>query len=275
MIKQMQNLGLAVRWNDTPGSIARIARLGGVPVHACPKHLRPGRGLVAVVQRKGSIARLFECISIDGPRLVTLADGSIRKGYVLKARKNTLHSPGLGEPDRLSYRWHAVGQFGYFDIQKWRAVFVTDRPRDGEYLPEEDTDGLPPYHSPPRAPYNCGIPGRPRGAPESKLVDDYVRWIGEPERFEHHYLQSARLYTDLFDRSRWRLIEAKATTDRVVLRTAVGQLLDYRRFYLRHPAIAILLPQNPGKAGLAYLGACNVAAIWRTPAGRFSDSNRR
>jgi hypothetical protein len=98
-------------------------------------------------------------------------------------------------------------------------------------------------------------------------------WLGQPERFGHHYLRCQHLHTDLFDRSFWRLIETKASTTRVVLRTAVGQLFDYRRCYKRHPTLVILLPERPGDSDLEYLEFSRVTAIWRTPAGRFSDSS--
>jgi hypothetical protein len=123
-------------------------------------------------------------------------------------------------------------------------------------------------------PFQGGIPGCERGAPEAALVNAYVAWIGVPERFGHQYLPKEKLHTDLFDRSCWRLIEAKVRTDRVALRTAVGQLLDYQRCYpARHPSLGLLLPERPLKSGLDYLRACNMTAIWKTPSGRFSDSS--
>jgi hypothetical protein len=265
-----QRLALAIRWSDAPGSISRIARLGGVPLHGRPHQLRQRGGLVAVVQKNGNVTRIFECESVEGPQPVTLANGTrSQTGYLVLAKPKTLRTPPNDRPLQLKCRWYAIGQFRYFNPKTWRPVLVTDSTGDGNYLVDDGSGSS----AIPFAPYRGGIPGLPRNAPEAVLVTAYVAWMRQPERFGHHYLRNQGLHTDLFDRSFWRLIEAKASMNRVVLRTAVGQLFDYRRCYLRHPTLAVLLPERPGDSHIEYLESCNVTAIWRTPSGRFSDSS--
>ena len=89
-----------------------------------------------------------------------------------------------------------------------------------------------------------------------------------------HRFPSARLFTDLFDRTRWRLIEAKANVDRRTLRTAVWQLYDYKRFFDRRPSLGVLLPERPTGICLLYLAHCRVTGLWNTPTGRFCDSSQ-
>jgi hypothetical protein len=141
--------------------------------------------------------------------------------------------------------------------------------------PDYLLDGIPHDPSASPVPYSDGIPNRRKGDPESRLVAEYVRWMDAENRFEHHPLDEANGYTDLFDRRYWRVIEAKARTDRRTLRLAVGQLLDYKRHYRRKPSMGVLLASRPDGDDLEFLSSCGVAAIWRTPSGKFTDNQDR
>jgi hypothetical protein len=226
---------------------------------------------VVIVQKNGVVSRTFLCSTIEGSKTVTLADGKRTKsGYVLVAYPKTIRRPSTGERDYLRCKWYALGAFRYFNPKTGRLVRVTDHTGDGGYLDDDQPTDI----TIPRVAFRGGIPGRPRNAPEAALVNAYVDWMRHPERFEHHYLRKQGLYTDLFDRRNWRLIEAKMRTDRIALRTAVGQSFDYQRCYpRRHPALAVLLPERPQRSDLEFLRACNITAIWRTPSGRFFDSS--
>lgn len=265
----MQKLGLAIRWSDDPGCIGRIRKLGGVPISGRPQHVAPRGTTVAIVQAEGRVRYLFTSKKFEGPTEVRLADGKIASnGYLVKAQPGTIHEPAEGEVAEFRIRWRAVGQFRYFDPDSGRAALVSDTRGDSNYL----QDGSPHPGPSPARPYGGGIPGKGRHHPEALLVDAYVAWMNTPDRFAHVYLRSARLHTDLFDRSRWRVIEAKAVLDRRTLRVAVGQLLDYRRFFNRKPSVGVLLPHRPTREDLKFLNDCRVVAVWRTPQGRFSDS---
>jgi len=112
-----------------------------------------------------------------------------------------------------------------------------------------------------------------RDAPEARLVDAYVAWLRAGDEFEQHYLREERLHTDLFDPSFWRLLEAKVQSDRRTLRSAVGQLLDYKRFYARKPSMGVLLAERPDSASVTFLREYGVIAVWQSPSGRFCDSS--
>jgi hypothetical protein len=225
---------------------------------------------VAIVQKGGIVSRVFECRSIEEDRLVTLADGSVRRGCFLRAEPSSLRKPAASDPARIGIRWYALGQFRYCDGKTWKPVIVTEHRGDRNYLPDE----IPLLPTGPRAiPFQGGVPDCPKNAPESELVRAYVAWIGVPERFGHHRFRRQGLVTDLFDCRWWRIIEAKVRIDRVILRTAVGQLLDYQRCYeRRHPSLGVLLSAKPSRSDREFLAACNVTAVWKTPSGRFYDS---
>ena len=70
---------------------------------------------------------------------------------------------------------------------------------------------------------------------------------------------------DLFDETDRALIEAKRHARRQEVRTAVGQLLDYHRFYREDPPeLRVLLPEHPGDATLAYLNAIGISCAFAT-----------
>lgn len=85
----------------------------------------------------------------------------------------------------------------------------------------------------------------PHGHPEATLVNQYAKWLGDKVKFGHNRIREANLYVDLFDITHWQLIEAKVANNRETLRTAIGQLRDYKRFYHRSPTLAVLLGSRP------------------------------
>jgi hypothetical protein len=80
------------------------------------------------------------------------------------------------------------------------------------------------------------------------------------------------LFSDLFDRTTRTLIEGKGSVERGSIRTAIGQLADYRRFVDDGNATcAVLLPEEPRPDLLALLGSAAIAAIWPDASGGFVD----
>jgi hypothetical protein len=71
------------------------------------------------------------------------------------------------------------------------------------------------------------------------------------------------LFADLIDRTGNTLFVAKGTIERGSIRTAVGQLLDYRRFVLPAPRLAVLLPSMPREDLRAYLESAGVEYVYR------------
>lgn len=72
------------------------------------------------------------------------------------------------------------------------------------------------------------------------------------------------LLTDLYDVTTDTLIEAKASTDRMTLRLALGQILDYGR-YLGSPRMLVLTPECPSSEMLELFHSSGIGSVW--PAG--------
>jgi hypothetical protein len=81
------------------------------------------------------------------------------------------------------------------------------------------------------------------------------------------------LYSDLFNKSRRQLIEAKAGTSRGDVRMAIGQLADYGRFISRLSGSAVLLGAKPHSDLLRLLRKQGIAAIWRSEDGFADNAN--
>lgn len=83
---------------------------------------------------------------------------------------------------------------------------------------------------------------------------------------------SASLPIDLFDKTAWRLIEAKADASRSSVRMALGQLLDYVRWVEgRRPSLAVLLPERPAQDLVDLLVGHGVAVVWEGDGDEFSE----
>jgi hypothetical protein len=84
-------------------------------------------------------------------------------------------------------------------------------------------------------------------------------------------VETGVLYSDLYNETRRQLVEAKATATRPSIRMAIGQLVDYLRFIVPPPALAVLLPVRPSRDLLALLAIVRVAAVWEE-GGAVADS---
>ena len=109
---------------------------------------------------------------------------------------------------------------------------------------------------------------------EADLVRRYRAWLDPSgERLRGIVIPVGRenLRADLYDSRLDLLIEAKSKVTRDLIREAVGQLIDYRRYLTPRPRLAILLPDEPA-ADLAGLPTeAGVAAIWASADGFFDS----
>lgn len=81
------------------------------------------------------------------------------------------------------------------------------------------------------------------------------------------------LFSDIFCSELNLLIEAKGTVTREALRSAVGQLLDYRRFFPAKPnselpsrrdlKLGILVPSKPRQDLLSFIDSLDIKLIWQ------------
>jgi hypothetical protein len=103
---------------------------------------------------------------------------------------------------------------------------------------------------------------------EAALVGRYVTWV--ERQFNVHAERQAiptaaghLMYTDVFVRETRELIEAKASSSREHVRTALGQVLDYAR-YVPHSTLAILTPTRPAGEMIQLLVGHGVGSIWES-----------
>ncbi|MGA4841676.1 restriction endonuclease [Streptomyces sp. G45] len=102
---------------------------------------------------------------------------------------------------------------------------------------------------------------------ESKLLSSYRAHLAAQG---HEVLRQcitprgerSSLYTDLFDRTRNLLIEAKGQATRESIRMAIGQLFDYQRYITPRPRLAILVPTQPRKDLRDLCAAHAIHTIW-------------
>ena len=110
---------------------------------------------------------------------------------------------------------------------------------------------------------------------ERQLVKDYRIWRGlTAQQFSRRRIDigSLRLFTDGYLDGQQTLLEAKSLTSREAIRTAIGQLYDYRRFLSPRPDLALLLPAKPTDDLLDLLEQASIAPIWMTPNGSFAST---
>jgi hypothetical protein len=74
------------------------------------------------------------------------------------------------------------------------------------------------------------------------------------------------LFTDLYDDTTGELIEAKGVVTREAIRMAIGQLIDYRRFFEPPPRMVLLVPKKPRPDLLALCSAAEVSVVWESDA---------
>lgn len=82
------------------------------------------------------------------------------------------------------------------------------------------------------------------------------------------------IYSDAWVAERNLLIEAKNSDSRDLIRQAIGQLYDYRRFHPEPPHLAVLVPYKPSPDRLELLNSAGIHAIWPHGEG-FTDSAHR
>lgn len=85
------------------------------------------------------------------------------------------------------------------------------------------------------------------------------------------------LFLKDFEGDRGLLIEAKGNTSRESIRTAIGQLFDYRRYFVsgsKLPRLAILLPNRLDSDLEELCSSLQIAVVWKRSDETFDDSSR-
>ena len=101
---------------------------------------------------------------------------------------------------------------------------------------------------------------------EADLRDAYANWL--PHRVQREYPLDSR-FADIFDTKRRLIVEAKISTDDLVVLGAVTQAMHYRMLANRETdridGVAVLLPREPSDLARATLrqNDLKVGFIWR------------
>jgi 5-methylcytosine-specific restriction protein A len=77
------------------------------------------------------------------------------------------------------------------------------------------------------------------------------------------------MWTDLFDESTHELYEAKGTATRDAIRSAIGQLFDYRRHIADVDALSVLLPHRPSDDLVDLILGLGIACVYENARGDF------
>lgn len=263
-------LGLALRIPDSRVAVQRIRKERYLPLAGRPLQIKNTGAVVACLQHAGTVALIARAVRLEGPTPVRLVGGE-RKNTGFKLWLSEIKQPKRIAP--LKFEWYAIGQFRYFDLPRWIPTVIGDPDTSwhGDHMEESVVDqGSLDMR---RGGFTGTVQGKPKSHPESQLVRRFVAWLACEGDMEQHRLMPDRFQTDLFDASRWRLIEAKVANDRFTLREAVGQLLDYKRYYRRRPSLGVLVSRRPGSRNREYLTDQRITVVWETAKGQFRDSS--
>ena len=255
---------LAILWSSEKPSLRSVKKTGGIWVYGYPEYLHQN-GWVALVTEDNQVRMIFRTSMVDGPNEFELENGKTKRRYFIKADMRTMKQPKQAVLESVR-GWFAPGTFRYFDKSTMKAVIVGNTNRSTGKHPANDTQKV---HGTIFQIHLKGVPGMSRGHPESDLVDEYVHWMGNEMRFGHNFIREEKLFVDLFDLTHWQLIEAKVATDRETIRMAIGQLMDYKRFYHRSPSLAVILASRPSVNCMKLLTDNRIAVIWKNPSGSF------
>lgn len=109
---------------------------------------------------------------------------------------------------------------------------------------------------------------------EARLTERFQRYLERHGRQVMRYritpVGAPPLYSDLADITENTLYEAKGSADRMSVRLALGQVLDYGR-YLEDSRLAVLLPGAPAVDLVELLERHSVGCVVETAPGQFLD----
>lgn len=187
---------------------------------------------------------------------------------------------------------HGMSAFSQLDAAVWRE-FIDDLPRlrdEAEAVRRRISDGtLTPAQSLPTM-QDVDIENHhtesflvtPSGASRVAQRAEQALVLRYCEHLAHLGIKTNRkkyvpagevrpIFCDVWIEDRLALVEAKNSDSREALRSAIGQLFDYRRFHGHPPALAVLLPYPPKEERLDLLRSAGIEAIW-PHGGGFRDS---
>jgi hypothetical protein len=119
------------------------------------------------------------------------------------------------------------------------------------------------------------LPSDCRRRREAKLQDAYETYLRGMNHKVSRYqipVDGQYLYADLYDETTGDLIEVKASSDRVSMRLALGQILDYAKL-VEHSIRTVLVPDRPAQGVIDLFQDYRVRIVWPDGAGRFQATS--
>ncbi|MFD9792122.1 restriction endonuclease [Streptomyces sp. NPDC059070] len=116
------------------------------------------------------------------------------------------------------------------------------------------------------------------GAIVKRLTSEYASYLSSLG----HEVTSAQVLVkgemsasriDLLDITENRLIEVKHSAARQAVRTAIGALMDYRRYFQPTPTLTLLVPAVPREDLLDLCASLCIEVVWPNPEGGFTSTH--
>lgn len=255
----IDNLDVIVRWEFSKRDLSKFDRTGVIDIMRRPLSLRCPDGIIE--------------LAIPGIGIVRKGRVSEIRGTAIIAKLASVRPVDPPHPIPKNI-WHPQTTFLYFDSKTGDGIVVGKRkPFRSASVSIEKVKRTPATKF---TPYYTGIKGMAQEEQEKKLVREYIIWVGANARLVPEYrLSHDRLRVDLFNFTHWQLIEAKWSLSREDIRYAMGQLMDYKRYFPRRPSLAVLLPERPVDSIINLLTDNRIDIIWQTPGGRFGQRRWR
>lgn len=269
----MKDRDIVISWPNGSADLQKLIRWGYISIKSFPSEFDLKYSKIGIVQN-GNIVLVANVKRIELGIQSVIAAGNHKPIYKTgKANRLYFKSTTIKRINIPCTKagFYAFGAWGYYNLNKNQSVVISDyrRKQGGDYIEQSKMVNTNNFRS---RPYIPGKTGGTFSQPERRLVDAYIDYCNLAKYAVQPYIRSDKIYADLLDISKYRLIEAKATTDRKAIRSAVGQLLDYKQSFKRKPSLGILLPERPSPSILNFLASYKITAIWLTPNENFRDS---
>ncbi|SHG42726.1 hypothetical protein [Geodermatophilus nigrescens] len=163
-----------------------------------------------------------------------------------------LRVPAAANPLSLTdVQWDAL-------VRHFPGAGSTSRPRTDEVVVTSRRVGLPPSDTD----YEVGTTERKLAFREARLLQAFERQHPHPLTRQRVRLPDGdSIECDAYDAVDDLVIEAKGSAGRDDVRTAIGQLLDYRRHIGSNPSMAVLFPEDPSSDLRELLAECDITVI--------------
>lgn len=107
-----------------------------------------------------------------------------------------------------------------------------------------------------------------REATVQRKYQKYLEAQGHTVTRKRIIVDGQTLYSDLYDEDADDLIEVKSLNDRVTMRLALGQILDYA-FIVKPAILTVVVPKRPAEGIIRLYQKHSVRVVWPNAHGEF------